>query len=579
MPSELKILLLSEDPELQAAFEKKSKQSTELKTKKVTIESSVNLARIGEANVVFVQKKENFDVSDVLYEIAGKQILLISENFPFNKSMVNFRVVDGKREFELNPPRMEREGFRIDPLLAVHAIKDKDDWQKLYLEAEDEAMNKSKKVKALSLEIEKKQAVLSEQLRQIRIQESEIESQKQHIEMQMKELRMLYGKITAKEKELVAKQSELNDKITQIEERKTEINKQKKQLLIDKNRINGLNLLAKKKQAEIQKQNQKLEEQIILIRNQRNLIYLFSAIGFLALLSVYFILRAYFIKKQSNRLLHEKNEEITTQNEQILHQSNKILQQNKEITDSIHYASRIQQALLPPEEIILKNTAEHFILYRPRDIVSGDYYWMAEKGENLIAVAADCTGHGVPGAFMSMLGMAFLNEIVKEKEILSTSDILNNLRAYIMNTLNQEGKTEETKDGMDMSICLINRHTMKMQCSAAYNPIYHIQNSTLNTIKADRMPVGLSDKSGESFSMQEIDLLPNDTVYMLSDGFVDQFGGPKQKKFMTKRFKQLILDIQPIPMPQQKVELENTIDSWMNGQEQIDDILVMGIKI
>jgi len=579
MPSQLKLLIMSEDPALKKAFEEKAEKQTGLKAKRIVVESSKSLTDIPDAHVVFVQSSDGYDISDVLYEVAGKQILLITEDFPFNKSMVNFRVVEGKREFELNPPRLKREGFKVDPLLAAHAVKDEDDWQKLYLQAEDEAMNKSLKVKQLAKEIEKKQEVLAEQLRQIANQEAEIAEQKKHIKQQMVELRSLYGRISQKEIELQEKQDELNDKVTQIEARKHDIAEQKKQLLVDKNRIKGLDLLARKKQVEIQQQNEKLEEQIVLIRNQRYLIYLFSAIGFFALLAVYFILRAYYIKKKSGRLLQEKNNEIVAQNEQITEQNEQITEQNREITDSILYASRIQRALLPPVEIIEKNCCQHFILYRPRDIVSGDYYWMAEAEDNLVVVAADCTGHGVPGAFMSMLGMAFLNEIVKEKGILSTDQILNRLRTYIMNTLNQEGKTEETKDGMDMSICLINRKAKKMQCSAAYNSIFMIRNNELKTIKADRMPVGLSDKSGESFSLQEFDLEENDTIYMLSDGYVDQFGGPKQKKFMSKRFKNLLLELQHKTMAEQKEALDVALDDWMAGHEQIDDILVMGIKM
>lgn len=578
LPSEVKVLLLSGNDSLKQAFQAKADQVGKIKGKKIAIETSDQLSAIAQSQIVFVQYDSGFDISDILYELAGKQILLISEGYPFNKSMINFRVLDGKREFELNKPRLMREGFLVDPLFAVHAIKNKADWEKLYLEAEDEISEQKQKVKELGQDIEEKKKILSEQLSKIQKQKSEIESQKDHIAEQLKELNNLYAEISQKEIELAKKEAELEEKVVQIEERKKEISEQKKELLFDKNRIKGLDHLARQKQKEIQEQNAELEKQVIRIRNQQNLIYVFGVMILLVLVAAYYMLRAYRIKKQSNKMLQEKNEEIVAQNEHIVIQRDQILEQKQEITDSIQYASRIQRALLSPEDIVKNTVADHFILYRPRDIVSGDYYWMTEFENNLIAVAADCTGHGVPGAFMSMLGMAFLNEIVKEKQISDTGEVLSQLRSYIMKTLNQEGR-EETKDGMDMSVCYIEKDTRKMYCSAAYNSVYISHNGELVTLKADRMPVGLSDKAGTPFSVQEYQLEEGDMVYMLSDGYVDQFGGPKGKKFMTKRFKNLILEIADKPMAEQQVVLEKALDDWMGDTEQIDDILVFGIKV
>lgn len=303
--------------------------------------------------------------------------------------------------------------------------------------------------------------------------------------------------------------------------------------------------------------------------------------------------------EESNQMLQERNEEITSQKDEISAQRDKIeaqrdmvtkqkdqiLEQKQAMTDSIQYASRIQSAILPPDEVIKYLLPKHFILYKPRDIVSGDYYWMTHQRGEIIIVVADCTGHGVPGAFMSMLGSALLNEVVNKSERLKANLILNELRDQVILSLRQSGKAEEAKDGMDISLCILNKETMKLQYAGAYNPLYLIRKGKLKEIKGDKMPIGISSKAGKSFTNNEIRVYKDDSLYMFSDGYADQFGGEKGKKFMSKRFKQLLLDIQDNIMFDQKEILEQTINEWMGitglykEVDQIDDIIVMGIKI
>ena len=192
--------------------------------------------------------------------------------------------------------------------------------------------------------------------------------------------------------------------------------------------------------------------------------------------------------------------------------------QKKQITDSIEYASRIQTAVLPPGEYISKLIPEHFILYKPRDIVSGDFYWITHKDEKIVIAAVDCTGHGVPGAFMSMLGFAFLNEIVNKNTELKASTILNQLRDYVKESLHQTGKDDETKDGMDIALCIIDPENLRLQYSGAYNPLYLIRNDNFISLKADRMPIGIHIIEKESFTNHEIDIQTGDVVYMFTDG-------------------------------------------------------------
>ncbi|MBU0763933.1 MAG: serine/threonine-protein phosphatase, partial [Bacteroidetes bacterium] len=263
-----------------------------------------------------------------------------------------------------------------------------------------------------------------------------------------------------------------------------------------------------------------------------------------------------------------------------------ITQQKQEITDSIHYAKRIQTGLLPPEEHVSADMPEHFVLFKPKDIVSGDFHWATKKDGYIIITAADCTGHGVPGAFMSMLGVSFLNEIVNDKGITASNEILNNLREYVISALQQTGKQGEQKDWMDMALCSLDKNNGKLQFSGANNPLYLIRNGELTETKGDKMPVAIHLKMAD-FTRHDIAVQPGDTFYMFSDGFADQFGGPAGKKFKYIAFKSLLLEIRELPMKEQKQRLDKAISEWMahvnrdTGEvyEQIDDICVIGIRI
>jgi serine phosphatase RsbU (regulator of sigma subunit) len=254
-------------------------------------------------------------------------------------------------------------------------------------------------------------------------------------------------------------------------------------------------------------------------------------------------------------------------------------EKNKTITDSIQYGSRIQNALLPQEEDLNRHISSYFIINKPKDIVSGDFYWLAEKENRLIVALADCTGHGVPGAFMSILGVALLNEIVNRAESITTDEILNQLRSKVIKALGQTGKTDEVKDGMEISVCMIDLENRSLQYSGALRPLYLVRDHDLIELKGDNLPIGLSDDSGTTYNREELICKEKDSIYLLSDGYTDQMGGPNRKTFRTKNFKQLLLEIQSRPMSEQKSILERRFQEWKGENEQIDDILVMGIRM
>ena len=287
-----------------------------------------------------------------------------------------------------------------------------------------------------------------------------------------------------------------------------------------------------------------------------------------------------------NEQLHQKQEEIQSQNEdlkqkneEISTQKEELQKQAKNIHDSIHYASNIQRAILPSTEIIEQNFNNYFVLFRPSHVVSGDFYWFKQIKNFVFIVAADCTGHGVPGAFMSMLGVSLLNEIVNKRDVNPPNQILNDLRKRIKKSLHQTGHQGEQQDGMDIAFCIIDMETKLMQFSGAYNPMYLIHNNELIEFKADRMPIGVHPKDKNDFTANEIQLQSNDTFYIFSDGYVSQFGGEKDEKFKSKRFQEILLKINNEPLKIQHDILEQTIDNWRGKTSQTDDILVIGVNI
>jgi serine phosphatase RsbU (regulator of sigma subunit) len=331
-----------------------------------------------------------------------------------------------------------------------------------------------------------------------------------------------------------------------------------------------------KKQAEVD----------ILHRNKVIQLIVIIGLVLILLLAIGLILLYYNSMKRSQRLtaaLDERRILLEKQSQELKEQREELILQKEEIISSINYAQRIQSAILPPEEYISELLNENFIFYKPKDIVSGDFYWIKQVKQYIILVSADCTGHGVPGAFMSMLGISHLNEIVQNREITQANQILNELRKQVKNSLRQSGKREGSRDGIDIALCVIDTRKNIMQYSGAHNPLYIISNnngeSVFREIKADPMPVGVHFSSDKSFTNHEIQLEIGDTFYIFSDGFVDQIGGDRDHRFTSERFKELLLEIHNQPMYEQKEILEETLKNWTGAHAQRDDILVIGARV
>lgn len=422
-------------------------------------------------------------------------------------------------------------------------------------------------------------------LKYVKISELNYKSEK---EFELEEVNKL---LTSKDS-LLNQQEAVIVKKDSIVKKVTNINKKQK-LEIDN--LNLSNMLHKEK-----------------LNNQRLSILLLIFIAALTIVSLFFVYNRYLQKRKHNILLTNKNliisqqneeikaqvEEINVQNEQITKSHKTIEERNKNITDSIVYAKKIQDAVIPSINLLKNTFKQNFVLNKPKDIVSGDFYWMYKSSHKVFLITADCTGHGIPGAFMSLLSISFLNEIVPQSIDLNAAQILNLLREKIKFTLHQEAKKDSQKDGLDAAFCIIDKENYTLDYAGANNSLYiirekdklpelsdlkryrtiEINNYALLEIKADKQPIAVYIKERE-FTNHHIKILKNDKLFMFSDGIIDQFGGPNNKKFMPKKFKNILLETHSKTMNQQKTDLENTFNSWKGVNDQIDDVLIVGIKI
>ncbi|MBC7865071.1 MAG: SpoIIE family protein phosphatase [Bacteroidia bacterium] len=307
-------------------------------------------------------------------------------------------------------------------------------------------------------------------------------------------------------------------------------------------------------------------------KHQDSFLNVFLLAALLALVAVAIL----FVTLKDKKSLFKKLEEKTA----IINKGAEDLQQkNKEVTDSIKYARKIQDVMLPTINEMKAKLPKSFVFYKPKDIVSGDFFWITEVNQKVFFATADCTGHGVPGALMSMLGISRLNEIVNEKDILSPAKILNELKSSIINSLSKTESGAGMQDGMDISLFCYDKRKMKLTYAAANNGIYIIREDKIISLEADKQPVGTSPREHMPFKESSFDLMESDLIVTYTDGFADQFGGPKGKKFKYKQLQQLLMEVKNKPVSVIPELMNRVFLKWKGKLEQVDDVLIVGVRI
>jgi serine phosphatase RsbU (regulator of sigma subunit)/tetratricopeptide (TPR) repeat protein len=427
------------------------------------------------------------------------------------------------------------------------------------------------------LALEKQEQEIASLEKQRSLQEAKLVQQELERERERQSILLLQQRLAAQQQAQQLDELRRQEQLQRIELAKKEAEDQEKRAKIQRLEI----------------QNRLQEEQTARQLEEAAAKQRFSLLGVaVGLVVLAFILWGYWISKRKNRalaaqqqLIKERNAELSQMNEELASQRDAVAAASEQlnlaymqITDSVRYAQRIQQSILVPPAEIMAHFAEGFVLFRPREIVSGDFYWFAQVGQRLVVTAVDCTGHGVPGAFMSLIGNDLLNDIVNLRGITDPAEILCELSDGVRRTLKQE--QTDNQDGMDMALCVVDREAGKLLFAGAKNPLVYMQHGEMHLIKGDKMAIGgrqLYDT--QTYTTHEVPLDADTYFYIFSDGFQDQFGGPQNKKFMNKRLRQLLHDLHPRPMPEQEKLLRKALADWQGQEKQLDDILLMGFKI
>lgn len=533
--STFQIGVLDSDTSFYSVLRKKY-DGISFKGKKVSVVHFKNTDAISPTQVLCVDKKFNKKIEKIAKAISGNSTLLVTNSSKDDDFiMVNFNGRLKKDDFTVNQENMTKAGLKLTNQFEQY-MEGTVQWEELLSESTEKLEKEREKVAA---------------------KEETIKDQKAKIN---------YQKMSLKEKVKM-----LDQQGTILEEQAEKLENQA-QAISDQEDI----LFEQKRNIEAQKGQ--INEYLQKLGMQRVILLMSFVVLGLILITAYILYRSSVHRKKSILELSQQHAIVSSQKDQI----EKIL---FELTDSIRYALRIQNAVLPNEQTIRGTIpGDFFVMYKPKDIVSGDFFFVDRRGDWTLVAVADCTGHGVPGAFVSMLCISLLNEIVKQQEITRADIILNELRDKVIHSLQQKGIQGEQMDGMDISLLLINNKTYKCHWSGANNPLYIVSSKSkkLEEIKPDKRPISIYPDMSE-FTNHEMVANKGDIFYLFTDGYSDQFGGERGKKFMSRNFKNLLAENAHKPMNEQGKILDTTIEEWKSaygeGLDQVDDITVLGIQI
>ena len=567
-----------------------------------------------ELQVLYFDNPEKHNIKEIYKKVQKKPVLLIGENYPYGQCMINFIRVNDKIEFELNEEKCNDVGLEVNIAIKAIAVKTKRDWESLQEKMETLSLSQNEQVVVQTKDLE---ALLAQQ-KQL---QNEIEKNKKALEAQVEELKIKTALVEQSKKELSESNRKLEEQKAKVAQQQQQINQQEENLkqlnftitakqiklaeqqeLLEKDQkklaavkakfdeveseLTEKEKLVAENEAYIQNQYKIIDAKTSTIEEQKYIIWL--SVAFLIIVSAFgvWVYRSYQIKKKDNQIITNQKHEIEAQ--------------HKEIRDSINYAKRIQQAIIPPVKLFKENLKNSFVIYHPKDVVSGDFYWMerpsltSPKGEGTVLfAAADCTGHGVPGAIVSVVCNNALKRSVNEFKLLEPGKILDKTIEIVVQEF--EKGEEEVKDGMDIALCSLklSESYATLQYAGANNPLWIVnpnrkewpdfmlpfgEHNEGAEIKADKQPIGKIDQVS-SFTTHTIELVKGDTIYVFTDGYADQFGGEKGKKLMYKPFKRLLTDIYHLPMEEQQQALEKYFSTWKGHHEQVDDVCVIGVRV
>ncbi|MCS7004439.1 MAG: YfiR/HmsC family protein [Cytophagales bacterium] len=619
------IAVLTESNSLLENFKKL--EDRKLKEKPISVIGLKNLNKVpAEIQVLYLDDKHSFQTDEVLKTLQ-KDILLVSDMAPDQRYvMINLLRKENKISFEIHKANLINAGIAPSSSLILLGGSEID-VAKLYKETQSSLESEREKVKLQASEIsrqraeierqnkeiERQQAEIAKQAAEIEKQKLEIAQQREEIAKQKLKLHQLSNDIETQSKLLAEKASLLQKQTSLVEEQEKILNQQKDELEKRKSHLSNLLAEIKKQEEKIQEQRNILKQQDIQLNYQRNLIYLSSVIIFLFAGMIFFIYRNYRNKKKSAKILEQKNQQIEEQLQIISEQQNELKQKNEEllaseeelrqnleelqaiqerlaeqnvllsqknqqILYSIRYAQTIQKAVLPTKEERCRILKESFLIYLPKDIVSGDFFWISQHDNLKIVGVIDCTGHGVPGAFMSLIGHSILNEIIVQNKVYNPAEILNQLHSQVIQKLNQAAG--KNKDGMDLGIAVLDYsdNKIKLHFAGAKNNLILFSKHQLIKINGDRKNIGGDPNSTRSYTCHTLEVFPDDVFYLASDGFADQ-ANPSRKSFGSHRFTKLLEEIHARSFSEQKEILLQELKLHQQYAEQRDDITLMGIKV
>lgn len=502
-----------------------------------------------------IQIAVNYCLQNKDYHNLSESYLLLSEIYTDENDYLEatkyYRLyTDNNKLIESNNQQLTQAQMEQESRYEEMALDAFDDFQR----------NEAKKAETYKLKLEaaQREKDLLELRRLNELDAAKIAYSQLEKEKSIQNLALIEEKLRLKKKEIAAleNQNKINLISNSYRQKELELAKNKNYLMLQKQLINEMRVG-------------------IIQKNQKSLKYGIAALTALLLLVAFFLFRGI----TQRRKIESQNVKLHLKNTEIAKQKDIIQEKNKEIIDSINYALKIQTAMLPTDGELKNILGDNFVFYRPKAIVSGDFYWCFENSKYKYYATVDCTGHGVPGGFMSMLGISLLNEIVKEKKIEEPCSILDMLTARIIAELKQTEKANVAKDGMDITLCRLSKDKTELVVSGANNDLWLLRRNELIEIKSNRQSIGFNYGKYRQFTQEKIKLQPKDRIYTFSDGYADQFGGVNKKKFKSRNLKNLLLAIYNDPAPEQLRLIKRTFEEWMGPEEQVDDVLLIGLLL